>query len=121
VTKGSKAPRKSKVLKVRAVRRKLVHHFEIMSSVMSWPVDVYLSRQSNCLTWDIDFVYTHPEAKARESFSFGDEEELSWIAEDRDMDLDEFGSDLLKSPNADIKDLGATLKSALEADRTSTE
>ena len=43
------------------MKKTLVFEYEIMGSVQSWGVEVFLSRTKNSGEWTVDFNYTDPE------------------------------------------------------------
>ena len=95
------------------MKKTLVFEYEIMGSVHSWGVEVFLSRTKNSGEWTIDFNYTDPEARDSEMHTAESAEDFLYIAEERYLDLDLFCDALKETKKKEFITLAGEIQIAV--------
>ena len=95
------------------MKKTLVFEYEIMGSVHSWGVEVFLSRTKNSGVWTVDFNYTDPEALDSETHTAESAEDFLNIAEKRYLDLDSFCDALKETKKKELITLASEIQNAV--------
>ena len=95
------------------MKKTLVFEYEIMGSVQSWGVEVFLSRTKNSGEWTVDFNYTDPEALDSETHTAESAEDFLNIAEERYLDLDSFCDALKETKKKELITLASEIQNAV--------
>jgi hypothetical protein len=87
-----------------------VMNYDILGSVVAWPVEVYLSGSVG--QWGIDFEFVDPEARDSISYAADSADDFIWIAEERSLDLTEFIKALRLKPLKELQVLANDIEQA---------
>jgi hypothetical protein len=102
------------------MKRTRVFIYEIIGSVMEWPVEVYLRKSANEREWEMDIEYTDPAARFIESYVVSKVADLQVIAEERYLDLQAFTTALTKSKQEAIRKLSLQIQVLPEREKCSS-
>lgn len=87
-----------------------VMNYEILGSVVAWPVEVYLSGSVG--QWGINFEFVDPEARESVSYAAESAEDFISMSEERSLDLTEFIKALRLKPLKELQVLANDIEQA---------
>lgn len=102
------------------MKRAHVFSYDIVGSVIEWPVEVYLRKGANEREWEIDLEYTDPAARSIESYVVRKVADFQAIAEERYLDLPAFATALTKSKQETLRELGLQILALPEREMPSS-
>jgi hypothetical protein len=106
---GSLNPYSDRIFFAKKIDRTHVYSYEILGSVVEWPVEVYLGRHAE-QAWTVDVEYMDPEARTSVSYTATTAADFLGIAEESNMDLDGFIKALQSAKTAELRALGAAIE-----------
>ena len=84
------------------MQRTYLFDYEIHGSVMSWPVCVFISRNSKSKIWTLYFQYTDPEAGQYVMEKVKEPAYFTGVLEEHGCDIDVFCDALSESDNPEL-------------------